>query len=85
MKKKIHSKVELIEESKTHMNTIRIRHIGERKGVFIDIDDIEDDVEKKRSFSAHESYLKVSSWLIEGQIYTALAMEDILARRFERF
>lgn len=77
MKKKIRSKVELIEESKTYMNTIRIRHIGERRGVFIDIDDVEDDVEKKRSFSAHESYLKVSSWLIEGQIYTALAMEDI--------
>lgn len=85
MKKKIRSKVELIEESKTYMNTIRIRHIGERRGVFIDIDDVEDDVEKKRSFSAHESYLKVSSWLIEGQIYTALAMEDILTRRFERF
>lgn len=85
MKLKINSKVSLIHEAETYLNKIRIRRIPERRGVFIDIENVEDDVERKRSFTAHESFLKVSSWLIEGQIYTALKMEDVRNRQYEQY
>lgn len=85
MKLKIKSKMDLINESTLYMDEIRIRHIPERKGVFLNIENAEDDAERKRSFRAHESFLKVSSWLIEGQIYTALSMENILNREFLNF
>ncbi|MBN2898760.1 MAG: MerR family transcriptional regulator [Clostridia bacterium] len=82
MKLKIASKVNLIHESALYMDQMRICHLPERKGVFLDIENVEDDAERKRTFSAHESFLKVSSWLIEGQIYTALKMADILNREY---
>lgn len=85
MKFKINSKVSLIKESQLYLDQIRIRHIPERKGIFIDIEDATDDAERKKSFTDHESYLKVSSWLIEGQIYTSLSMENILKREYLQY
>lgn len=85
MKLKIKSKMDLIHESSLYLDEIRIRHIPERKGVFLNIENTEDDAERKRSFTAHESFLKVSSWLVEGQIYTALSMTNILNRKFLDF
>jgi DNA-binding transcriptional MerR regulator len=82
MKVKIKSKMDLINGSCLYLDQVRIRHIRERKGVFLNIENAEDDAERKRTFTAHESFLKVSSWLIEGQIYTALSMEDMLKRQY---
>ncbi|ABR50495.1 putative transcriptional regulator, MerR family [Alkaliphilus metalliredigens QYMF] len=85
LKGKIKSKIELIEGADKYINQIRVERLPERWGVFMDIKDIEDAYEVKRSFKEHEAHLKISSWLTEGQIYTSITKEDILGRRFHRF
>lgn len=85
LKKKITSKIDLIEGVDKYIDEIRVERLPERWGVFIDIENIEDEYEIKNSFKKHEAYLKMSSWLIEGQIYTSITKKDMLAQRFERF
>lgn len=85
LKGKITSKIELIEGVDKYINEIRIERFPERWGVFIDIENIEDDCEIKNSFKRHGAHLKMSSWLIEGQIYTSISKENILERRFHKF
>lgn len=85
LKGKITSKIELIEGVDKHINEIRIQRLPQRWGVFIDIENIEDDFEIKSSFKKHESHLKMSSWLIEGQIYTSISKENILKEHFHKF
>lgn len=85
LKGKITKKIELIEGVDKHINQVRVERLPERWGVFIDIENIEDDYEIKASFKKHKEHLKTSSWLIEGQIYTSITKEDILKERFSRF
>jgi DNA-binding transcriptional MerR regulator len=85
LKGKITSKIELIEGADKYINEIRIERLPERWGVFVDIENIEDDYEIKSSFKKHEAHLKMSSWFIEGQIYTSISKEDILEQCFDQF
>ena len=85
LKGKITSKIELIEGADKYIDQIRIEKLPERWGVFIDIQNVDDDDEIKNSFKKHEADLKISSWLIEGQIYTSISKENILDQRFEKF
>jgi DNA-binding transcriptional MerR regulator len=85
LKGKIESKIDLIEGANSYINEIRIERLPERRGVFIEIEDIQDDSEIKNSLKKHEAHLKMSSWLIEGQVYTSLSKRNVLQRRFDRF
>lgn len=85
MKSKITSKIGLIEGADKYINEIRIERLPERWGVFIDIENIDDHSEIKNSFKEHGAHLKMSSWLLEGQVYTSISRENILERRFDRF
>lgn len=85
LKRKISNKIELIEESNKHIEQIRVERFPERCGVFIDIENIENEYELKKSFKKHEVHFRMSSWLIEGQIYTSISKEDMLEERFEKF
>jgi DNA-binding transcriptional MerR regulator len=85
LKGKIESKIDLIEGANSYINEIRIELLPERRGVFIEIEDIQDDSEIKNSLKKHEAHLKMSSWLIEGQVYTSLSKMNVLQRRFDRF
>ncbi|HYE11632.1 MAG TPA: MerR family transcriptional regulator [Patescibacteria group bacterium] len=85
LKGKIESKIDLIEGANSYINEIRIERLPERRGVFIEIEDIQDDSEIKNSLKKHEAHLKMSSWLIEGQVYTSLSKMNVLQRRFDRF
>lgn len=85
LKRKIKNKIELIEGANQFINEIRVERLPERWGVFVDIENIEDSYEIKNSFKKHEAHFKISSWLNEGQIYTSITKEDILAQRFHRF
>jgi len=85
LKRKISNKIELIEDANKYINQIRVERFPERWGVFIDIENIEDEYELKSSFKKHEAHFKMSSWLIEGQIYTSISKEDMSEERFEQF
>ena len=85
LKGKIASKIDLIEGANRYINEIRIERLPERRGVFIEIENIEDNFEIKNSFKEHEAHLKMSSWLIEGQVYTSISKKNILDGLFHKF
>lgn len=85
LKRKIANKIDLIEGANNHINEIRIERLPERRGVFIETEDIQDDSEMKNSLKKHEAHLKMSSWLIEGQVYTSLSKKNVMERNFSRF
>jgi DNA-binding transcriptional MerR regulator len=77
LKKKIQTKLELLENIEDELDQIIIKKIPQRIGEFLDMNDVENDYEIKQAFKRNEKYLKMSSWLIEGQIYTSLSKENM--------
>jgi DNA-binding transcriptional MerR regulator len=88
LKKKIQTKLELLESINSELDQVKIKRIPERAGVFLDMNDVENDREIVQAFKENEKYLKISSWLIEGQIYTSLSkehMEHHILNKFRYF
>lgn len=85
LKGKIESKIDLIEGANKYIDEIRIERLPERHGVFIEVENIGDDSEIKNSLKKHEAHLKMSSWLIEGQVYTSISKKNVLECQFEKF
>ncbi len=85
LKKKIQTKLELLESIKDELDQVKVKRIPERMGVFLDMNDVENDQEIKEAFKRNEKYLKASSWLIEGQVYTSLSKENMEKRIFNKF
>lgn len=86
LKKKISSKLDLLESVKEdNINVIKVKRIPERIGVFLDINNNKDDYEIKQTLKKNEEYMKMSSWLSEGQIYTSVLKENILKSDFSKF
>ena len=77
LKKKINAKRELLESANSELDQIKIKRISEKIGVFLDMNDVENDFEIIEAFKKNERYLKNSSWLIEGQVYTSLSKENM--------
>lgn len=82
---KIEEKLSLLDEGSHAIEEIRIKAIGERVGVFIDVKAMEDEVAIKEAFKRVERYLKTSSWLIEGQIYTSVSKEAICKQHYTQY
>ncbi len=85
LKNKIHTKLDLLGNIKQEMNVVKIKRLPERIGVLLDIDDSKNDCELKESVKKNEKYLKLSSSLIEGQVYTSLPRENMTKGRFNKF
>lgn len=85
LKNKIQTKLELLENIDNELDEMKIKRIPTRRGIFLDMNDVESDYEIKKAFKANEQYLKTSSWLIEGQIYTSLSKENMDQGIFTRF
>lgn len=85
MKHKVNTKLELLELSKTKLDKIYITRLHERRGIFIKTIDLKDNSEIKQVFKQSGNYLKISSWLIEGQIYTSLSKSDMEEGIFNQF
>ncbi|EJP6473023.1 MerR family transcriptional regulator [Clostridium botulinum] len=77
LKKKIQTKRELLENIEGELDQIIIKRLPQRIGAFLDMNDVENDHEIKQAFINNEKYLKISSWFIEGQIYTSLSKENM--------
>lgn len=82
---KITSKLELLENIDTNIDKIYIVSMNKRQGIFLDTRAKKDEFEIKEVFKQNEKYLKISSWLVEGQIYTSLAKEDMDQGIYNRF
>ncbi len=85
LKKKIKDKVELLESVETTLGIVRIKRIQKRAGIFLDINNLKSEIEVKQEFKNVGNYLRISSWSIEGQIYTSLSKEDMLNGVFNKY
>lgn len=85
LKKKIGNKLELLESIEDDISKIKIKKISKKIGIFLDIYDFENDYEVKQLLKKNEKYVKTSSWLIDGQIYTSVQKEDMLRGKFANF
>ncbi len=85
LKNKIQTKLALLESINNELDEIKIKKIPARQGIFLDMTDVASDYEIKKAFKANEQYLRTSSWLIEGQIYTSLSKENMNQGIFTRF
>lgn len=82
LKHKIQAKVSLIENVDEMLSKVHLKDFPERSGVFLNLQDFGSDIELKHAFQKVERYLKTSSWLVEGQIYTSLTQEDLMGGRY---
>ena len=85
LKRKINSKLELFENAKTKLGKITINTFEARQGVFLKTLGIENSYEVKEMFKQNEDYLKMSSWLVEGHVYTSLPKSDMEKGIFNQF
>lgn len=85
LKHKINTKLELFQHAKFKLGEIYIVNLSERYGVFIKTIGLESALEVKELFKKSEHYLKMSSWLVEGQVYTSLPQEDMENGIFNQF
>ncbi|MBN7772472.1 MerR family transcriptional regulator [Clostridium aminobutyricum] len=85
LKKKIQTKLEFFENIEGELDQIIVKKIPRRIGEFIDVNHLKTDYEMKQTLKRNVDYLKISSWLIEGQIYTSLAKEDMDKGIFTQF
>lgn len=73
LKNRITTKLMLLENYENDLNKIRIVNIKERHGIFLDITSSQNAYEVKEAFKNSGDFLKKSSWLVEGQVYTSLS------------
>lgn len=85
LKHKVNSKIELFENAKTKLDEINIVTIEARQGIFLKTFGIENSYEVKETFKRNEDYLKMSSWLVEGHVYTSLPKVDMENGIFNQF
>ncbi len=77
LRNKLHAKHELLDSINNELDQIKIKRIPGRRGVFLDMSEVKSDSDFVQALKNNEKYLKVSSWLIEGQIYTSLSKENM--------
>jgi len=85
LKNKINSKLDLFEYAKTKLDDISIVTLESRKGIFLKTYGIKDSAAVKEIFKNSDKFLKMSSWLVEGQVYTSIPKEDMLRGIFNQF
>lgn len=77
LKHKIHSRIEMLEGYTAELEHIKIKSMEKRYGIFLDMNELKDEYEIKQEFQKSEKYMKISSWLVEGQIYTSISKSNI--------
>lgn len=85
LKHKIQLKIELLENYANEFEQIKVKTLNKRYGAFLDMNELNDEYEIKQAFKKSEKYLKISSWLVEGQIYTSLSKSNMDKGIFNRF
>lgn len=85
LKHKINSKLDLFEYSKTKLDKITITTLDSRRGIFLKTYGLKDSSEVKEIFKKSDNFLKTSSWLVEGEVFTSIPKSDMLKGIFNQF
>lgn len=85
LKHKIHSRIEMLENYASELEHIKIKSMDKRYGIFLYMNELKDEYEIKQEFKKSEKYLEISSWLVEGQIYTSISKGNIDMGIFNKF
>lgn len=85
LKYKINSKLDLFDYAKTKLNQIRVTTLEPRKGIFLNTYGLGNSAEAKEIFMRSDNFLKMSSWLVEGEVYTSIPKSDMEKGIFNQF
>ncbi len=85
LKHKINSKLDLFEYAKTKLDKITVTTLKPRRGIFLKTYGLEDSAEVKEIFKRSDHFLKMSSWLVEGVVYTSIPKSDMLLGIFNDY
>lgn len=85
LKTKIENKITMLKEASVNMDKVVIKTLPEKRGFIISMKDRNDEAVLKKSFLDKQSLLSMSSFLIEGQIFTTLSKEDLINKNYDNF
>lgn len=85
LKTKIQQKLDLLESSKSNSEQIFIKQLPTRHAIYMASADFRAEREIKETLKTYSHYLKFSSWLTEGQIYTSVCEEHLRQRDFHHY
>jgi len=85
LKYKINSKLDLFEYAKTKLGKITVTTLESRRGIFLKTYGLENSAEVKEIFKRSDNFLKMSSWLVEGEVYTSIPISDMRIGIFNQF
>lgn len=85
LENKIKTKIQIIESAQKDLDIVRLKMMPARSGIFLRIKQKDDHYETKKMFSDNKQYIAMSSWLVDGQIYTSLEKEDLEKGIFNKF
>jgi len=85
MKTKIENKINMLKEASVNLDKVVIRTLPEKRGFIISMKDRGNGSALKSAFLEKRSFLSMSSFLIEGQVFTTLSKEDIMGRNYDNF
>lgn len=85
LKKKITAKLDLLGSIKQELNVVKIKRMPQRIGILLNVNDSNNERELKQSIIENQQYFKLSSMLVEGQLYTSLKRDDMINGIFYNF
>lgn len=85
LKMKIQQKLDLLESSKTASERIFLKQLPARYALFMASADFRESQEIKSTLKTYSRYLKFSSWITEGQIYTSVSESQLQSRDYQHF
>lgn len=82
---KIDQKLTLLESSMNDSMEVTIKTLPKRYALYMASSDFREPREIKSTLMAYSQYLKFSSWITEGQIYTSVSEPQLADRNFSTF
>lgn len=85
LKKKITTKLDLLGSVQHELNIVKIKRMPQRIGILLNASDSNSEYELKQSIIENQQYFKLSSMLVEGQLYTSLKKDDMINGIINKF
>ena len=85
LKTKIENKINMLNEASVNMDKVMIRTLPEKRGFIISMKDKGDESRLKSAFLEKLPLFSMSSFLIEGQVFTTLSKDDLINKNYDSF
>lgn len=82
---KINQKLTLLESSIQDSKEVTLKSLPKRYALYMASSDFREHREIKSTLMAYSQYLKFSTWVTEGQIYTSVSQSQLEERNFSTF